>query len=43
MSLWLIWRAARLWRFLGLNLNWLFAPRVAWRRGEPLRLRIDRK
>ena len=26
-----------------LNLNWLPAPRVAWRRGEPLRLRIDRK
>ena len=30
---------ARLAIALGLNLNWVFAPMIAWKRREPPRLR----
>ena len=33
----LMWRIARVAVWLGLNLNWLFDPVTAWRRGEPVR------
>lgn len=35
----LMWRVARVARRFGFNLNYLFCPVMAWRRGEQFRLR----
>lgn len=39
----LMFLTARVALRLGLNLNWIFDPLTAWRRGEPLASRFNRR